>query len=218
MLLAKMNPVETANQVATALQALLPLVARVLTLASKAKRLIGPAVSYENLLLDVTLDLHDRSGRRATVICKQKVRFLVQDEAIVSSPVWGDGNQLASCSVTGARRLAERQDGPRRVQLLALDRNSHTPRQAHLVMRREVRDGFTSADEYFESTVQRPTARLNLTVLFPRSRPPRGNHIVSSTGEKISPPRLRLSDGRAGLRWSLQSPRLGSVYSLRWAW
>jgi hypothetical protein len=174
-------------------------------------------VSYENLFLDIILDLRDAAGQEADVICRQKVRFLVEDAAVISSPVWGDGNQLAQFKVDGGTYLAEQSAGPKRVQLLALDR---PPRQESATVQstRRIKNGFLKADEYFESMVERPTHRLRVTVLFPKARPPKRAYLVGTSGESLSQPRVTLRDGRASLRWAMQSPRVRSIYSLRWAW
>jgi hypothetical protein len=131
--------------------------------------------------------------------------------------MWGDGNLLAQFEVAGARYLGEQSDGPRRVQLLGLD-GPAAKRSATLRFTRRIRNGFLKPDEYFESSVQRPTRQLRVTVLFPKARPPKLAYLVGTSGKSLSQPRVTLRQGRASLRWALQSPRLGSVYSLRWAW
>jgi hypothetical protein len=195
-----------------------PVIAKLSCLAKKLRVTFGPpTVSYENLLLDITLDLRDSGGREADVICRQRVKFLVDDAAVISSPVWGDGNQLAQFKVDGGTYLGEQRDGPRRIQLLGLDR---PPIEQSATMRftRRIRNGFLKADEYFESMVDRPTHRLRVTVLFPKARPPKRAYLLGASGKSLSQPRVTLRQGRASLRWALQSPQLRSVYSLRWAW
>lgn len=209
---------EQIRQSLEVIQSLLPLVLRLWRLTWHLRQsLKSPAVSYENLLLDIILDLRDAAGQEADVICKQKVRFLVEDAAVISSPVWGDGNQLAQFKVDGGTYLGEQRDGPKRVQLLGLDRSS-MERTATVQSTRRIRNGFLKADEYFESMVERPTHRLRVTVLFPKARPPRRAYVLGTSGENLSQPRVTLRNGRASLRCVLQSPKLRSVYSLRWAW
>ncbi len=215
-----MNSIETTKQAILVIEALLALMPRLMKLARRARLSFwsSPSLSYENLLLDVTLDLRDAAGQRAKVTCRQRVRFLVDDTGVIESPIWGDGDQLARYEVAGARKLGERPDGPKRTLLLGLARRPARNRCATIEATRQIRDGFTAENEYFETAVQRPTKRLRLTVLFPRSRPPDHPHLVSSTGERLRQPRLRLREGRASLRWGLVSPKPQSVYSLRWAW
>jgi hypothetical protein len=213
------NAIETAQQAVLVVQSALPVLAKLLRLTRTAKQsLLAPALSYENELLDVTLDLQNRHGSRATVMCRQRVRFLVKDARVVASPIWGEGDQLAGYEANGASRLGEQNDGSKRVQLLAI-RDSHgRNHRATFVVNRQVHNGFTSPNEYFESAVQRPTKRLRLTVLFPKSRPPTETYLVSSTNEATPRPRLRLRDGRPRLTWCFQSPKPDAIYSLRWSW
>lgn len=214
-----MNSLEQINQVILVGEALLPVVARTLTILVRfAQRLQRVQLtSYENLSLDITLDIADARGRRANVTCKQRVHLLVADGGVIASPFWGDGDQMADYEVEGARRLGEHRDGPRTVQLLGLDRPVLN-RQATLVMRRKITDGFRAKSEYFESSVERPTKRLVVRILFPRARPPTRTQMVESSGSRTAQPRLSISDGRTCLSVHVRAPKPGAVYSLRWSW
>src|SRR2546423_388971 len=78
----KMQISEGANQVFELTQSLLLLLERLLRLAKTlgVGRPRLPAHSYENLFLDLTLDIKDAQGMRAVITRKQLVHFLT-DEA-----------------------------------------------------------------------------------------------------------------------------------------
>jgi len=212
---------EAMNQVIELTQSLPPLLERFIRLAKTLGlgRPRLPVHSYENLFLDLTLDLRDAGGKRAVVTHKQRVRFLVEDAGVVMSPIWGDGNQLRRYQVEGANRLGSRPEGSRQVQLLGLERSPVKDTLATICGRRTITDGFTQSREYFETAVERPTERLSIRVLFPRGRPPTEAYVTATPSASSQKLPVRLGrDGRARLRWSHMTPLPETVYSLRWSW
>ena len=211
---------ESINQAIEVIKALLPLTERLIRLAKTLG--IGqprlPARSYENLFLDLTLDLRDAAGKRAMVVHKQRVRFLVEDAGVVMSPIWGEGDQLGRYELEGASRLGSRPEGPKQVQLLGLERSPTKNMAATIFGRRTIINGFTQEREYFEAVVDRPTKRLSIRVLFPRGRPPTEVYLTTPGASDQKLP-LRLGrDRRARIRWSQIAPSPQTVYSLRWSW
>ena len=178
------------------------------------------AVTYENLSLDLILDIRDARGRRAVLERRQRVRFLTRDPEIVRDLVWGEGKQLARYVPTGAKRLGVRREGPRQAVLLGLPRSQTKGDLASIRMRRLIECGFTESREYFETTFERPTRRVAMRVLFPRTRPPHEAYLVSSPPDartKSIPIRYQ-ADGRAFLSWRQSRPDTFRTYSLRWSW
>jgi hypothetical protein len=102
--------------------------------------------------------------------------------------------------------------------LLGLDQPPSRDQEFTIRGRRTVENGFTSSREYFETSVDRPTGRLSVRIVFPKGRPP-NKAYVTTEGESTTklPVRLR-GDGRATVRWLLRKPTQGIVYGLRWAW
>ena len=184
-----------------------------------AERLTG-RLSYENLALDYVFDIRDPGGRRATIKRRQRVRFRVEDSGVIRDLVWGEGNPLAGYAVVGARCAGVRQEGSKRVVLLALPRKPSRGDQATVATSRTVRDPAVGPAGYAESWVERPTAKLSLKVVFPRSRPPTEAHLVTVPTSSDSR-RLKLrygSDGRPYLSWRKRKPHTFTTYSMRWAW
>src|SRR5215211_881912 len=111
---------EVSYQTLTLLASLLLIGQRALGLLKSLQLVRAKPVpySYENLLLDFSLDLQDARGRRAVITRKQRVHFLTAEAGVLSSPVWGEGIQLKRYLLTGARRLGMRPNGSRKVLLL----------------------------------------------------------------------------------------------------
>ena len=177
------------------------------------------AVSYENVSVDLLLDIRDPAGSTAVLERKQRVRFLASEAGTIRELIWGEGEPLAHYSTRGATRSAFRREGSKRVALLSLD---HTPLRGEtvpVVTRRVIRDGLLNRQEYLETLVERPTRRLAVKVLFPVMRPPRSASLATSPpGLRRSVPVRYRSDGRAFLSWRTSRPRPYSTYSLTWAW
>jgi hypothetical protein len=178
-----------------------------------------PAYSYENLLLEFSLDLKDRQGRHAVITRKQRVHFFTTEAGVLSSPVWGEGSQLKRYWLSGARRLGIRLEGSRRVLLLGLAQPAQPDMVAQVTSEQMVANAFLKKREYFEAIVERPTKRLTLRALFPKGRPPTEASVSVNSTRKVDRLPIRLGkDGRARLCYSVKQPSLNTVYSMRWAW
>ena len=132
----------------------------------------------------------------------------------------GGGKQLGRYVTKGAKRLGVRREGPRQAVLLGLPRSQTKGDLASIGMRRLIECGFTESREYFETTLERPTRRVAIRVLFPRTRPPHEAFLVSSPADTPtkSIPIRRQADGRPFLSWRQSRPDMFRTYSLRWSW
>ena len=179
-----------------------------------------PAVPYETRAIDRVLDLADPEGRRAVLTRRQRIRPLTAGTLVVRETVWGEGEQLARYAVAGARRLTVLPEGSRRSVLLGPDRRTAVGACATSTSRRTIRGGFLQPEEYCETVLERPTGRVDFTVIFPRGRPPRNARLVLAATETTvrTVPVLYRPDGRAVLRCRLRRPTVAATYSLRWSW
>jgi hypothetical protein len=183
-------------------------------------RPVWPPMPYETLWLELVLDLDDPRGERAVLTRRQGVRFLSQGGAVVRELVWGEGEQLVRYHARGARRLAVRPEGSKRAVLLDPDRRPAVGDRLTIESRRTIRGGFRGRSEYCEAYLERPTGRVDLTIIFPAAHPPTRAQLVRATTEtvlRLVPVRYR-ADGRAVLRCRLRHPDPATTYSLRWSW
>ena len=180
----------------------------------------GPAVSYANPRLDLVLAIGDARGARAVLTRRQRVEFLVEESGVVRDLVGGEGEVLAGYRTDGARRLLVRPEGSTIAVLLGLGRPPAKGECATISSRRVIRGGLVRRAEYLEARVERPTGRLTLKVIFPRSRPPRAAVLVTVPTREPSRPIPVRTDraGRPVVSWSITNPVRDRVYSLRWSW
>jgi hypothetical protein len=179
-----------------------------------------PTAAYETLSLALELELLDPRGERAVLRRRQRLRFLRDGAAIVRELVWGDGEQLVRYQAQGARRLGVRAEGSKRAVLLDPAAHPAAGDQLTITSRRTIRGGFLGRQEYCEVYLERPTGRLEFTIIFPATRPPLTAQLVRATTEAVVrqlPLRYR-ADGRAVVRCRLQRPDPATTYSVRWAW
>ena len=203
----------------TALSGLLRQIAVLMPLLSQIRpRQVLPA--YENLRLDLVLDIQDEHGRRAVLTRRQRIRLRSGGDIVVRDLVWGDGAPLARYWVAGARRLSVQPEGSRRTVLLRMAQPATRGSVQTLQSRRLIKDGLRERTEYCEALVERPTGRLTMKVLFPDARPPRDAHLVTSP-QRAPSRQLRVRygpEGRPYLAWRTTAPIQDTVYSLRWRW
>ncbi len=178
-----------------------------------------PVVSYENLALRLVLDIQDPHGQRAILDRDQRVRFLTDESGVLRDLVWGEGSALARYSVRGARRLLVRPEGSKRAILLGLPYRPRRGEQARIRTRRVIAQALIGRSEYWEAMVERPTQRLSMKVIFPRTRAPHEAYLVASPDSAGKRLPLRYgADGRPFLSVQLNRPVQDRTYSVQWSW
>ncbi len=178
------------------------------------------AWSYTNRTIEVVVDLDGLDGRRALIRRFQEIRFHVQDPVLVRDVVWGEGRTVRDYEATGARILGMQQEGASRTVALTPTAPARAGTRARFSTRRVVEGGFRRPDEYYELMVERPTERVRLRVMFPKTRPPLTTRLV------VSPPPRALqvlsvrhtSNGRPYVSWGCKNPHVGITYRLAWTW
>lgn len=177
-------------------------------------------VPYENISLDITIDIRDAAGRTAVLSRRHVLRMLREEPVAIRDIVWGEGKPLAGYRVEGARRIDLKSEGSRRAVLLSLDRPGAMGERVVVRTRRFLESAFLDELEYFETSLERPTGRVSMKVLFPKTRPPREAHLVTAIPDReLRRIRTRYGhDRRPYLVWHERRPEQFRTYSLRWRW
>jgi hypothetical protein len=81
---------------------------------------------------------------------------------------------------------------------------------------------FTRREGWWQVVMQHDTARLKLSILFPRARRCQRAFLIERTRNKTVPLKPEgwadLPDGRQILTWELNSPRRYETYTFQWHW
>lgn len=83
------------------------------------------------------------------------------------------------------------------------------------------RDSFTRREEFWEQLQHHPSRNLEISIRFPKTRPPKRSDAFEKRGPDRLPIKERLNVsicGNPGLRLRVRSPRLLSSYVIRWTW
>lgn len=176
--------------------------------------------AYENLSLDITIDIRDAAGRTAILYRRQIVKMLRDAPVVIRDTIWGEGKPLAGYLVEGAQRFGLTSEGSRRAVLLTRDRPGMTGERIVVKTRRFLESAFLDELEYFETSLERPTGRVSMKVLFPKTRPPNDARLVTATPDhELRRIRTRYDrDHRPYLVWREHEPQQFRTYSLRWLW
>jgi hypothetical protein len=179
-----------------------------------------PSQAYETLSLTLRLELADPRGARAVLTRRQRVRLLTPDGVFLREVIWGEGNQLARYSVQGARRVGRRPEGAQRALLLDPERPVGVGALLTITSRRTITAGFTATEEYCGTLLERPTGRLEFTVVFPPERPPRAARLLGGVPDQVLRTIVARYDanGRATLRCRIAKPAAATPYRLQWRW
>jgi hypothetical protein len=161
--------------------------ARILTSRRLRRRLLPEGVGtspYEILDYNVTLNLHDPKGIRATHRRSQRIRFLQNGVSGILDHMWGTGiTPTTYYSDAGPLEDSFRDEG-RRHLVIGLARSMGKGETLAFEVHRGIMAGFIDGQEWFETTIDHPIRRLRAGVVFPRKRPP-GRAWLHHRGARI---------------------------------
>jgi hypothetical protein len=177
---------------------------------------------FENLAYESTLDLHDASGQSATVRKQQRLRLLQNDITAFEDIAYGEGNTLAAYAVTPGRAVYVYQDGDRWHVLISLRSAKNFGDEITFCVERQIEDGFTQNEEWWQIELRHSTRWLRLSINFPTTR-----HCHSATLQRrstreavlLGPDHFSMQpDGRQRLVWECGAVRPLEIFTVRWQW
>jgi hypothetical protein len=179
---------------------------------------------WEILDLKQDWDLEDKDGREASCSKYQRVRFLQDEIFAVRDVIWGDTAGISNYSWTPGRVADLYRTGGKVTVLIALDAIRNRGDVAEFKARYTAMDAFTSNREWISFSTSHPTERLNVTVTFPKDRPPktesitftddRDNYMDKDKYVKGS----NTDDGRRHLEVTMFRPPIREEFTLHWEW
>ena len=172
---------------------------------------------YAVLDYDATLILHDGEGSMATVERMQHIRFQQDGVGAILDHFWGDGVGLAEYAHSGGALRESFKDQGRRHLVIGLQRPMAHGESLCFTVRRTARVAFTRDEEWIETTIDHPIARLAQTVIFPHERPCLGAELRYD--DEAFPLHVQVApDGITQLRIHIPQPQSDAPYLIRWRW
>lgn len=203
-------------------QDLVALLKVVLEAGRYIRRFHQPPGMYEVLEYHARLKLHDIKGKKATYFKDQKVRFLQNHIMAYQDQAWGDGNIFADYKCSPGVAVDRYQQGNVWRILISLRQTKHKGDIETFHIERAIEDGFIKAVEHFQARIDHPTQHLSMSVIFPAKRFPKRVGVVEQrtnrTTELDSSNIQNLPDGQVLATWSMEYPKVGEAYNLRWEW
>lgn len=197
----------------------------VLTLVMRYFPLPGPSQSqglYEVLEYESVLDLKDAKGRLALLSKSQQVRFLQNNIIAYQDQAWGDGDIFADYKCSPGKAVDRYREGHRYHILISLRQAKQRGDIEVFNISRKLRNGFAKSVEEWQTEINHPTKNLSVSVIFPRSRPPKRLYLIEQNQNRsivLGPEtRHRLPDGREKVTCRINSPQLFEAYILQWEW
>ncbi len=169
-----------------------------------------------------TLELKDSKGHVAVYTKHQQLTFVQNNVFAIQDQAWGDGNIFASYTCSPGEAVDRYKEGYRYKILISLRGTRNKGDQETLTIQRKIEDGFTTSVGNFQTQIDHPTDDLTVSVIFPRSRPPRQVTLIQQNLKRdirLGNGHLELlPDGRTRYHWQTRKPHLYEGYIIRWEW
>jgi len=177
---------------------------------------------YEVLDYESTLELLNAKGTKAAFRKRMQVRYL-QDEIIAFQDyAWGDGEVLLDYQTNLGRAVDRHRSGYKTYLLLSLREVKNRGDVDEFHIQWKIKNGFLNPDGYWSSSVSHRMKRIQVNIIFPKSRPPIRLYLEESNRKKThvlgNGHCKQLADGRWRVTWKTEKPRLYELYVLRWDW
>lgn len=177
---------------------------------------------YEVQDCRMQLELRDARGKSAVLEKRLQVRFAQNNVIAYQDQAWGDGDIFHTYSCRPGFPVDTYRDGHRFRVLISLRETKNRGDREEFRIHRTIQNGFVRDTEDFQIEIEHPTRQLELTILFPHSRPPQSVKLVEQNagrtillaGDSVQ----QLPDGRHEFRWKSWDLRPNEAYIIRWEW
>jgi hypothetical protein len=176
---------------------------------------------YEVLEYESTLELKDREGKRATFNKREKVRYLQDNVIAYQDQAWGDGEILVDYRCTPGTPVDRYRSGYKTYILISRREVKDKGDGDEFNIEWGIRQGFLRPAELWETHVTNRTKPPKISVIFPKSRPPRHTVLIEGSRQcshDLGKRAQVLPDGRWRVSWETHRPRLHENYVLQWEW
>ncbi|MEM7133215.1 MAG: hypothetical protein AAF702_43345 [Chloroflexota bacterium] len=176
---------------------------------------------YEIIDYDTTLEL-SATGKTATFLKRQKIKFLQDNIISFQDFAWGEGemfeNYKCSPGVVADRYFV----GDRWNILISLRETKSRGDIEEFFIQSTFKDAYVNSSEWHQVEIRHDTKHLKMTIQFPKRR-----HCKRATIHRrhrkltteLGPEHFStLPDGRQVVIWEASNVKPLEVYTLRWEW
>jgi len=177
---------------------------------------------YEVLDYECRLELKDKSGHKATVHKREKIRYLQDYITSYQDQAWGDGEIFLNYRCSPGIPVDEFRLGHKTCKLISLRefRKKGDTDEFHIEW--NMRRAFLKTTGFWGTGIRYRTKKVTVKIVFPKDRPPLSASITESNLQKTrilgKDVYKLLSNGRTMIIWENLNPRLYENYVLRWEW
>ena len=191
-------------------------------LGSKMLRGMTNEGIYEVLDYQCQLELKDKTGRLATIVKQEKVRYLQDSVTFYRDQAWGDGEIFLNYHCSPGKPVDEFRLGHRTYKLISLREFRNKGDTDEFVIKWKMRNGFLKRTGYWGTSINHRTKKVTVKIIFPKNRPPLKVSVIESNLQKSQilgkNAQKVLPNGMTIVTWEAPNPRLYENYILRWEW
>lgn len=180
-----------------------------------------PRGIYEVLEYESTLELKDREGKDAAFNKRESVCYLQDSIIAYQDQAWGDGEILLDYHCSPGTPVDQYRSGHKTYILVSRREVKNKGDIDEFNIEWGIHRGFLRRTGYWETHVTHHTRHLKVSVIFPKSRPPRLAKLIESNRQRnytLAKSTKVLLDGRWLVTWETYRPRLYEKYVLQWEW
>lgn len=176
---------------------------------------------YEIIDYETTLEL-SATGRTATFLKCQKVRFLQDNIISFQDYAWGEGEIFEYYKCSPGVMADRYRVGDRWNILISLRERKSRGDVEEFFIQSTFKDAYLKSDEWHQVEIRHNTKHLKMTIVFPKKRQCRRAIIQKRHRHKSIELDTNhfgiLPDGRQMVTWETKNVTPLEIYTLRWEW
>ena len=176
---------------------------------------------YETLEYESTLELLDKTGKKAHFKKRKKVRYLQDNIIAFHDYAWGDGKILLNYQCSPGKKVDQYPYGYKTYILLSLRDVKNKGDVDEFNIEWDM-DGFLEPDYFWGTDISHPTKSIRTSVIFPKGCHPLRVSLIETNQKRTTilgdEYKWLLPDGRLRVTWEKKKPRLYEHYLMKWAW
>jgi len=177
---------------------------------------------FEVLEYECTLELLDRSGKKARYKKRKKIRYLQDNIIAYQDHAWGDGRILQSYKCTPGKPVDRYRFDFKSYVLISLREVKNRRDVDEFNIQWDMHNSFLKSNESWTTDIGNRTKHIRVSIIFPKGRHPSRLALVENhhrrTHDLGNEYKKHLPNGRLRVTWEKKKPRLYEHYVIKWSW